>query len=193
MRGVRGLGGAAFVYLMMAVFGLAGAGLVLIATADVVVALLLAREIGADRPEPERIALNQPETGIVDGVDDGARAMIERLSAVTLATHDMGRAVRFYRMLGFAMLYGGENAEFTSFRAGTGNFLNLIAVPEDRQWSWWGRIIFYESDVDDLYRRVVAAGYRPQAAPRDASWGERYFHLTDPDGHELSFAWPLDR
>jgi uncharacterized glyoxalase superfamily protein PhnB len=27
--------------------------------------------------------------------------------------------------------------------------------------------------------------------PRDAEWGERFFHLTDPDGHELSFAWPL--
>jgi len=22
--------------------------------------------------------------------------------------------------------------------------------------------------------------------------GERFFHLIDPDGHELSFAWPLD-
>ncbi len=27
--------------------------------------------------------------------------------------------------------------------------------------------------------------------PRDASWGERYFHMRDPDGHELSFARPL--
>jgi hypothetical protein len=27
--------------------------------------------------------------------------------------------------------------------------------------------------------------------PRDAEWGERYFHLHDPDGHELSFAQPV--
>jgi catechol-2,3-dioxygenase len=27
--------------------------------------------------------------------------------------------------------------------------------------------------------------------PRNASWGERYFHMLDPDGHELSFARPL--
>jgi hypothetical protein len=39
--------------------------------------------------------------------------------------------------------------------------------------------------------RAVAAGLRPQAPPRDAEWGERFFHLTDPDGHELSFARPL--
>ena len=116
--------------------------------------------------------------------------MIESISAVTLATHDMQRAVRFYSMLGFQILYGGEKAAFTSFRAGP-NFLNLIAQPSDRQWSWWGRVIFYESDVDGLYARLVAAGCPPDTAPRDAEWGERFFHLTDPDGHELSFAWPL--
>jgi hypothetical protein len=25
-------------------------------------------------------------------------------------------------------------------------------------------------------------------SPQDAPWGERFFHVTDPDGHELSFA-----
>jgi hypothetical protein len=42
--------------------------------------------------------------------------------------------------------------------------------------------------VSAFYADVVARGYRPDAAPRDAEWGERFFHLTDPDGHELSFA-----
>ena len=115
--------------------------------------------------------------------------MIESISAVTLATHDMRRALRFYCMLGFQPVYGGEDAAFTSFRAGS-SFLNLIAQPAERQWSWWGRVIFYESDVDGLYARVIAAGCRPDSAPRDAEWGERFFHLTDPDGHQLSFAWP---
>jgi len=116
--------------------------------------------------------------------------MIESISAVTLATHDMGRAVRFYRTLGFELLYGGEDAQFTSLRAGTG-YLNLIVQPAERRWSWWGRVIFYDSDVDALHARAIAAGYRPDSEPRDAQWGERFFHITDPDGHELSFAWPL--
>lgn len=192
MRGVRGLGGAAFVYLLTAVFGLAGLGLVLIVTADVVVALLLVREIGAGRPDRRRVRLNQSKPGLVVEHNDGARPMIERLSAVTLATHDMRRAVRFYRMLGFEILHGGEEADFTSFRAG-GSFLNLAVVPAGGEWSWWGRVIFYDSDLDGLHARLVAAGLRPQNEPRDAPWGERFFHVTDPDGHELSFAWPLGR
>ena len=117
---------------------------------------------------------------------------IESLSAVTLATHDMVQAVAFYRMLGFEIAHGGDDAAFTSFRAGSG-YLNLIAQPAERRWSWWGRVIFYHADVDALHAAVIAAGYRPDTAPRDAEWGERFFHLTDPDGHELSFARPLRR
>jgi catechol 2,3-dioxygenase-like lactoylglutathione lyase family enzyme len=113
--------------------------------------------------------------------------MIEGISAVTLGTHDMRRAVRFYRSLGFDILQGGEASSFTSFRAGTG-YLNLIDRPDQQRWSWWGRIIFYVPDVDAFYDRALAAGCQPKSVPRDAEWGERYFHLTDPDGHELSFA-----
>ena len=116
--------------------------------------------------------------------------MIESINAVTLATHDMARAVRFYRMLGLEIVYGGDTAGFTSFRAGE-SYLNLVAQPAACSWSWWGRVIFHHSDVDALYASVVAAGHRPDTAPRDAEWGERFFHITDPDGHELSFAWPL--
>jgi hypothetical protein len=52
-------------------------------------------------------------------------------------------------------------------------------------------VIFYVADVDAVYRHVLALNLRPDTAPQDALWGERYFHRTDPDGHELSFARPL--
>src|SRR6516165_6313547 len=106
----------------------------------------------------------------------GRRPMIESISAITVATHDMPRAVRFYRMLGFEVIFGGDEAAFTSFRAGR-SYLNLIAQPAERTWSWWGRVIFYHSDVDSLHASVVAAGYRPDTAPRDAEWGERFFQF----------------
>ena len=112
------------------------------------------------------------------------------ISAITLGTHDMARAVRFYRALGLELVSGGETAAFTSF-AIDANRLNLIATPSERRWTWWGRVIVYVDDVDRLHGRACAAGLEPHGPPRDAEWGERYFHVTDPDGHELSFARPL--
>jgi hypothetical protein len=97
----------------------------------------------------------------------------------------MMRSIEFYRKLGFGLLYGGERAAFSSLRAGDA-FVNLIASgTHDRR--WWGRVIFRVDDVDALHRSLKAQGLAPES-PKDASWGERYFHLMHPDGHELSFA-----
>ncbi|HEV7619891.1 MAG TPA: VOC family protein [Burkholderiaceae bacterium] len=115
---------------------------------------------------------------------------IEALSAITLATRDMARAVRFYEALGFPLAAGGANDAFTSFALGR-SFLNLIAETHGPI-NWWGRVIIHVSDVDGIYRKAMDAGLAPMFAPRDAPWGERYFHIIDPDGHELSFARPLN-
>lgn len=115
---------------------------------------------------------------------------IEGISAVTVYTAAMSRAVSFYQALGFTCVYGGEDAAFTSFKAGSG-YVNLIAgtLPQGH----WGRVILYVADVDAMYQRATAAGYPTLTSPRDAEWGERYFHIADPDGNELSFACPLSR
>ena len=116
---------------------------------------------------------------------------VESISAITLVTADMRRAVRFYTALGFDKRYGGETADFTSFHVGEG-YLNLGLRSSVGDVSSWGRTIFYVADVDSMHARVVAAGFEPEFEPRDATWGERYFHVRDPDGHELSFARLLD-
>ncbi|WP_244158544.1 VOC family protein [Caballeronia fortuita] len=116
-------------------------------------------------------------------------ARVESLSAITLATRDMPRAVRFYEALGFRIVHGGASEAFTSFALGS-SFLNLTTETH-APIHFWGRVIVYVSDVDAFYRQAQARGIEPQFAPRDAPWNERYFHLTDPDGHELSFARPL--
>jgi len=114
------------------------------------------------------------------------------ISAVTLGTSDMARAVRFYEALGFSLSYGGETSVFTSFRVGK-DHLNLARMDDQPTWTGRERVIFYVDDVDAMYAHVLAQGLTPEAPPRDASWGERYFHLTDLDGHVLSFARPLGR
>jgi catechol 2,3-dioxygenase-like lactoylglutathione lyase family enzyme len=117
---------------------------------------------------------------------------IESLSAVTLAVAQMDRSTRFYAALGFDQLYGGPDEDFTSYRVGSG-FLNLQLDPAGaRSASGWGRPIFYVANVDATHRAAVDGGYVPSAPPADAPWGERYFHIHDPDGHEISFARLLD-
>ncbi len=127
---------------------------------------------------------------LIKDYHDTGVAMLEAVSAITLATHDMAGAVAFYEALGFVIKFGGPEASFTSFRAGTG-YLNLTKISPEMTWSWWGRVIFYVDDVDAQYARARQAGLTPAFAPRDAAWGERYFHILDPGGHELSFARPL--
>jgi catechol 2,3-dioxygenase-like lactoylglutathione lyase family enzyme len=117
---------------------------------------------------------------------------IERISAVTLGTTDMARSVKFYETLGFSVRAGGENADFTTFDLGR-SALNLIAGEMCGRARWWGRVIFYVADVDALHALATMMALNPHAPPRDAPWGERYFHLSDPDGHELSFAQPLGK
>jgi uncharacterized glyoxalase superfamily protein PhnB len=118
---------------------------------------------------------------------------VETINAVTLFTADMGAAVDFYGTLGFQLLTGGPDHAFTTFRAGD-SFLNLQLDPGHAPINEiWGRVIFWVADVDDVYERARTAGYEPSTAPADATWGERYFHIKDRDGHELSFARPLAR
>ena len=112
---------------------------------------------------------------------------MQEINAVTLSVADMARSYRYYILLGFQTEYGGPEAAFTSFRIG-GQFLNLDHVPGFVLAGTWGRVIFHVDSVDAVYERALAAGLKPEMEPRDAEWGERYFHILDPDGHELSFA-----
>ena len=120
-------------------------------------------------------------------MDDKA-TLITGISAVTMYTADMARAARFYAALGFKSVYGSTDGPFMSFSGGSG-FINLIAgTPPAYN---WGRVIIYVSDVDAMCERARTAGFSTTTNPRDAEWGERYFHILDPDGNELSFACPL--
>ena len=110
---------------------------------------------------------------------------IKGISAITLAVENMTRAVEFYKQLGMEITYGGGDSFFTTFHVGE-DAINLILAPGRRQ-DWWGRIILRVTAVDELHERLKKAGLEPED-PRDADWGERFFHIWDPDGNELSFA-----
>ena len=65
--------------------------------------------------------------------------MIEKISAVTLRVANMMESVRFYRdVLGMELLYGGEDAGFSSLRAQDAQSAILNLEQGDRVTRWGG-------------------------------------------------------
>lgn len=112
---------------------------------------------------------------------------IEKISAITFRVLNMKASVQFYRnVLGMELLYGGERARFSSLGASDSESA-ILNLEQGDSVSQWGRVVFHVADVDAFWKHLKEKGFDPEI-PRDASWGERYFHMPDPDGHELSFA-----
>ena len=135
---------------------------------------------------------------------------IYKISAVTLIIENMGRSCRFYSQIpGFKLVYGGSSDDtFTTFEIEEGHTskmcLNLeLGITNNnnsnhhqRKRKDFGRIIFYAEDVDRLYsyfrsNKNISNLISFENEPTDAAWGERYFHIREPDGYQLSFAKPI--
>lgn len=123
------------------------------------------------------------------GYGEPGEAVIE-INAITLATQNMAAAVAFWEAVGLTCVYGGSDGPFTTFQFGV-NFVNIFAADEIHS-GFWGRVVFHVDSPDELWRQLADAGYKSETEPADAPWGERYFHILDADGHELSFARRLD-
>jgi catechol 2,3-dioxygenase-like lactoylglutathione lyase family enzyme len=120
----------------------------------------------------------------------GGAMRVEKISAVTLKVVSMRKSVRFYKhVLGMEIIYGGEDGCFCSLRAQDGS-VPILNLEQGYSVPGWGRMIFHVADVDAFWEHLRGEGFTPEN-PRDASWGERYFHMPDPDGYELSFACPI--
>ena len=138
-------------------------------------------------------------------------ADVYRISAVTLIIKDMARSCNFYSQIpSFKLVYGGSsNDSFTTYQIGNDNtsaYLNLelnqnIHISNPNNYlgrRHFGRIIFFTEDVDKLYQyfknnESFSNTIYLENEPTDGSWGERYFHIREPDGYQLSFAKPLNK
>ena len=98
---------------------------------------------------------------------------IGKISVVTLRVANMMESVRFYRdVLGMELLYGGEDAGFSSLRAKDAKSA-ILNLEQGGAVIRWGRVIFHVSNVDALWTHLSERGFDPEV-PQDASWGERY-------------------
>jgi catechol 2,3-dioxygenase-like lactoylglutathione lyase family enzyme len=123
---------------------------------------------------------------------------VTKISAVTLPISDMKKSVEFYSKIpNFKIVYGGSDSQFTSFLIDdmAKSFLNLKL--NEAHSPNFGRIIFYTDNVDELFAYIesdetISGLGKLESKPQDATWGERFFHMLDPDGYKLSFATPIN-
>ena len=127
----------------------------------------------------------------------------------------------YSKIPGFKIVYGGSSSDsFTTFQIGgqdkeelnnknkkkkkkaitsTTTYLNLeLKFSNDSSEGTrnFGRIIFHTYNIDKLYLELKNDKYMQKLGkfenePIDAPWGERFFHMRDPDGYQLSFAQPI--
>ena len=140
----------------------------------------------------------------IKNMNDNDLTEVYRISAVTLLIKNMKTSFSFYSQIpGFKLVYGGSsNDTFTTFEIGEQipkDYLNLElydTTTNNYARKHFGRIIFHTEDVDKLYLYMKSNSNFSniisfEDEPRDASWGERYFHIREPDGYQLSFAMPI--
>ena len=87
--------------------------------------------------------------------------MIERISAITLATHDMARAVRFYRALGLEVAYGGEASPWCMGRRAAPSIVVMsTAASLSSRISWSVGMVFGDRTRDARRFRTTTAWSR---------------------------------
>jgi uncharacterized glyoxalase superfamily protein PhnB len=114
------------------------------------------------------------------------------LNAIGIASADMARSIAFYRAIGFDVPETPEEGHIDTFLP---NGVRFMLDSEEVMRSFmpnWRRedgnqiSIALECDsaaeVDEVYARVIAAGFEGEMEPWDAFWGQRYAILVDPDG-----------
>jgi len=114
------------------------------------------------------------------------------LNAIGIVVSDMAKSIRFYRLLGVDV---PETPEEGHVDVPLPNGVRLMLDKEEVITSFlpeWTRAtgnqmsIAFEcesaAEVDEVYARVVAAGFHGEKEPWDAFWGQRYAQLQDPDG-----------
>lgn len=115
-----------------------------------------------------------------------------QLNALGIVAADMGRSIRFYRLLGVDV---PETPEEGHIHADLPNGFRLMLDSEEVIRSFrpdWTRetgnqlALAFEcgspAEVDETYARVVEAGFDGEKEPWDAFWGQRYAQLRDSDG-----------
>jgi uncharacterized glyoxalase superfamily protein PhnB len=120
--------------------------------------------------------------------------MTPQLDVFGIVVSDMARSVALYRLLGLEFPEGAEGEQHVEapLPGGMRYALDTEDVMRAFDPGWTrpsdghavGGAFRCDSpdEVDQVYRDLLAAGAAVHKEPWDASWGQRYAQVKDPDG-----------
>lgn len=116
------------------------------------------------------------------------------LTGLTLHVEDVDRSRDFYMRIPGAVLLFQRPGQFALIQIGQGRLglLDAGVLPAGAP-RFHVEISSSAAGVDALHEHVRAAGIEPDGPPVDRTWGERTFHVSDPDGNMVEFDSTLGR
>ena len=114
------------------------------------------------------------------------------MNAIGIAVSNMAESIRFYRLVGLDVPDTPDEGHVDAFLPSGVRFMldseDVIRsfLPDWQRTDGNQISIAVEcsspAEVDEIYARVVEAGFEGEKEPWDAFWGQRYALLGDPDG-----------
>jgi catechol 2,3-dioxygenase-like lactoylglutathione lyase family enzyme len=105
-----------------------------------------------------------------------------RLNQVTFATHDVERAIAFYRTLGLELIVRAPH--YARFVCPDGRSTFSVHLTSDPIGA--GTVVYFEcDDVDAQVRDLERRGVVFASQPTDQRWLWREARLADPDGNAI--------
>jgi catechol 2,3-dioxygenase-like lactoylglutathione lyase family enzyme len=108
---------------------------------------------------------------------------------VTLLVDDVPRSRDFYLRLPGARLVHERPGQFALVQIGQAR-VQLLSARDLPTAAPRFHIEATSADVDALYQELRGAGVPTDGPPSDKAWGDRSFHVIDPDGNEIEVARP---
>ena len=115
-----------------------------------------------------------------------------QLNAIGIVVSDMAESIRFYRLLGLDVPETPDEGHVDTFLPNGVRFMldseeTILSFRSDWKRQEGNQLaLAFEcespAEVDEVYARVTAGGFRGEKEPWDAFWGQRYAQLLDPNG-----------